>query len=318
VNLFFKNKLVLVTGGTGFVGGHFVERLLELGAHIRIPVHNRPLLINDARIEAVSADLMNQDDCMKVCEGVDSVIHAAGSVSGAGTTGVKNPMEAIGVNLNLSVQILQAAWACNVDRFLLFSSSAAYPEATHPVKEEELWAGSPHPSYFGYGWLRRYLEKMGEFVHANSNTKIALVRPTAIYGERDDFDPVTSHVLSALIRRAVEKENPFKVWGSPDVVRDFLHVKDLIEGALLLLAKHPQCDPVNIGYGQGITIGEVVQIILGKTRLDVEVIYDVSKPMTIPFRAVDITKAKKILEFEPSISIEEGIERTINWYKLNK
>ena len=313
--MFYKGKLILVTGGTGFVGSHFVEELLRQGACVRVPVHLRPLRIREDRVETVEVDLTRQEDCLRVCRGVDYVVHAAGSVSAAGVT-VSNPMTAITANLILTAQMLQAAWTEKVERFLLFSSSTGYPTADYPVKENEFWSGPPHPSYFGYGWMRRYLERMGEFVHSRSETKVAIVRPTAVYGRHDDFDPVTSHVIPALIRRAVAKEDPFVVWGSPDVVRDFLHITDLVRGSLLLLEKHAECDPVNIGYGEAVMIGQVVGLILEATgHRDAKVEFDESKPTTIPFRMADIAKAREVLGFAPMVALEEGLRETVEWYR---
>lgn len=312
--MFYKNKLVLVTGGTGFVGTHIVEQLLKQGAKVRVPIHKRPLILKDKQIETISADLTQLQDCLKVCKGVNYIFHAAGAVAAAAiTTG--NPMSAITTNLILTAQMLQAAWASDVERFLLFSSSTAYPVADYPIKEEEMWNGPTHPSYFGYGWMRRYLERLGEFVASKSKTKVAILRPTAVYGRFDNFDPATSHVIPALIRKAVEKRNPYEVWGSGEEMRDFLHVSDLAYASLLLLEKDPECDPVNIGYGKAVTIKDIVKIILKAAGHEkAEIIFDTSKPTTIPFRMVDTSKAKKILNFKPSISLDVGLKDTVDWY----
>ena len=153
--MFFKNKKVLVTGGTGFVGSHFVEELLRRGAKIRVPIHERSFRIKDESIEKFSVDLNNPKDCIKLCKGVDYVVHAAGAVAAAGVT-VTNPMSAISANLILTVRILEAAWSQGVQRTLIFSSgTTAYPTADYPVKEEEMWSGPPPSVYFGYGWMRR-------------------------------------------------------------------------------------------------------------------------------------------------------------------
>lgn len=313
--MFYDDKLVLVTGGAGFVGSHFVEELLKKGARVRVPIHNRPLRVRHERIETISADLRNQDDCARACRGVDYVIHAAGAVSAAGVT-VAGPMAAITTNLILTAQMLQAAWAEGAARFLLFSSSTGYPDADHPVNEDEFWSGPPHPSYFGYGWMRRYLEKMGEFVHERSATKVAIARPTATYGRYDDFNPATSHVIPALIRRAVARENPYIVWGSAGVVRDFLHVKDLINGSLLLLEKRCDCEPINIGYGEGVTIGHIVDLVLrAADHAKIKPVFDDTKPTTIPFRMADIAKARELLGFAPTVSIADGIRDTVEWYR---
>lgn len=314
---FYKNKLVLVTGGTGFVGSHIVQEFLKHDARIRIPMHNRPLLINDARIETLRADLTRQEDCLAAVRGVDYIFHAAGAVASAAVTsaGPMEAMEAITTNLVLTARILQAVWSTNVDRVLIFSSSTGYPVTGYPIKEEEMWSGPTHPIYFGYGWMRRYLERLGEFVHSKSNIKIAIVRPTAIYGKWDNFDPKTGHVIPALIRRAVEKENPFVVWGTGNEVRDFLHVSDLARACLLMLEKYATCDPINIGYGKGVTIKEVVKIILkAANHENADVKFDTSKPTTIPFRVVDTTKAKNLLGFEPLVSLDKGIKDTVEWF----
>jgi len=291
-----------------------VQELLKRNARVRVPIHNRPLVIEDERIETIQADLTRPEDCLTAVKGVDYVFHAAGAVAAAGVT-AGNVMPAITTNLILTVRMLEAAWSGKVDRFLLFSSSTAYPDADHPIKEEEMWSGPTHSSYFGYGWMRRYLERIGEFVSSKSDMKIALARPTAVYGRWDDFDPVTSHVIPALIRKAVEKQDPYEVWGSGDEVRDFLHITDLARGCLLMLEKYATCDPVNLGYGKAFTIKEIIRIILKAADYEnARVVFNTSQPTTIPFRMVDTTKAKKILGFEPRISLEEGLRDTVEWY----
>lgn len=313
--MFFSGKRILITGGSGFVGTHFVQALLELGARIRVPIHRRPMIVQDPRIELVQADLTRLEDCRAACEGMQYVIHAAGAVAAAGVTAT-NPMAAMTTNLVLTAQTLQAAWDTGVERYLVFGSSTGYPVTTHPVKEEEMWSGPTHPSYFGYGWMRRYLERISEFAASKSRLGIALVRPTAVYGRYDNFDPATSHVIPALIRRAVARENPFEVWGTGNEVRDFLHVADLVRGCLLMLEKHAVCDPVNIGYGKTVTIKDVVGAILKAAGHDkAQVVFDSSKPTAIPVRMVDTSKAKRLLGFEPSISLEQGLADTVRWYR---
>lgn len=311
----YKDKLVLVTGGTGFVGSHFVEELLRQGACVRVPIHVRPLRVEDDRIETVEADLTLQEDCLHACRGVDCVVHAAGAVGAAGVS-PSQLLSGIGDNLALTARVLQAAWATGVDRTLVFSSSTTYPAADHPVKEEEMWSGPTHPSYFGYGWMRRYLEKLAEFVASESDMGIALCRPTAIYGRHDNFDPQTARYIPAVIRRAVELEDPFVVWGTGEDIRDILHVTDLVRGCLSLLEKHAVCDPVNIGSGVGVAVKDVVRLVLRASgRADAKVVFDASKPSTIPIRLVDTSKAKRLLQFEPEVSLEAGIADTVEWYR---
>jgi GDP-L-fucose synthase len=247
--------------------------------------------------------------------GVDLVFHAAGAVSGTGV-GADHAMAGIAKNLNLTAQVLQAAWTTGVQRILVFSSSTVYPASDHPIREDEAAEHAPHPSYLGYGRMRRYFEHLAEFVASRSDVKVALVRPTAVYGPHDDFDPGTSHVVPALVRKAVEKLDPFEVWGTGDGVRDFLHVEDFARGCLLTMERHAACDPVNIGYGSAVTIRRVVDIILeaaGHSGADVR--FDASKPTAIPIRLVDTSKAKRLLGFEPRIPIETGLRDLVRWYQ---
>ena len=316
--MFYKDKRVLVTGGTGFVGTAFVEELVKQGARVRVPVHRRPLIAKSDRIETVTADLTRLEDCLAVCKDMQYVVHAGGAVSAAGVT-VSNPMAVISTNLIVTVQMLQAAWMSGIERFLLLSSATVYPAADRPIKEEEIWNGPTHPSYFAYGWMRRYLERMSEFIVQKSKMQIALIRPTAAYGRWDNFDPATSHVVPALIRKAVDGMSPYEVWGTGDEVRDFVHVTDVARGGLLCLEKYATGDAVNIGYGTSFTVKDVVKIVLKAAGHDtVKVNFDASKPVTIPFRMVDITKAREKLGFAPQVTLEVGLTDTLNWFKENR
>ncbi|MGV8058405.1 MAG: NAD-dependent epimerase/dehydratase family protein [Smithellaceae bacterium] len=313
--MFYRNKKVLVTGGTGFIGSHLVQALLDNGATVRVPVHHRPPIVNDSRIEMMSIDLKNPIDCSSIMNKIDYVFHAAGTVGAAGVKDYQL-MEGITTNLILTANILQAAWVRNVQKIIIFGSSTGYPAYCHPVKEEEMWLDEPHPSYFGYGWMRRYLEKLGEYVSRQSPCKVVLIRPSAVYGPGDNFTDNTSHVIPALIKRAVRGEKPYIVWGKGDEVRDFIHVSDFARACLIAMEKCSHFDPINIGSGKVNTINEIVDLILAASGLeDVPVIFDSTKPVTIPFRMIDTEKARNLLGFEPQISLENGIRDTVAWYK---
>ncbi|WP_298244126.1 NAD(P)-dependent oxidoreductase [uncultured Bradyrhizobium sp.] len=311
--MFFQRRLSLVTGGAGFIGTHLGQALLNAGGRVRLAIHERAPIIADSRVETVHGDLTDPQDCLRAMEGVQLVFHAAGAVSGAGGS-PEDAMAGIVKNLNLTAQVLHAAWAAKVERILIFSSSTVYPATDHPIREDELHEEPPHPSYLGYGRMRRYFEHLAEFVASRSTVKVALVRPTAVYGPHDDFDPSRSHVIPALVRRAVEKADPFEVWGSGNEMRDFLHVEDFARGCLLAIEKHAVCDPVNIGYGSAVSIRQVVETILKAAGHDVRPHFDASRPTTIPVRTVDTSKARRVLGFEPQIPIEAGLSDLVRWY----
>ena len=157
-----------------------------------------------------------------------------------------------------------------------------------------------------------------EHVSKFSSMEIALTRGTAIYGPNDNFNPKTCHVVPALIKRVLDDENPFVVWGTSDVVRDFLYVKDVVKAALLVLEKGESMRPYNVGSGKAITVGEIVDAILKATNKSPEVIWDASKPTTIPFRMVSTERLTNELGFEPTYTFEEGIKETVEWYIKNK
>ena len=157
-----------------------------------------------------------------------------------------------------------------------------------------------------------------EFVSGFSDLKIALGRGTAMYGPHDNFNPKTCHVIPALINRVLSGEDPFVVWGTADVVRDFLYVRDVVDGALLVLEKGESMRPYNLGYGSTINIGQIVDTILKVTGKNPKVEWDNTKPTTIPFRSFNTDRIRNELGFKPKYTFEEGIRETIEWYKNNE
>lgn len=311
---FFKDKKVVVTGGSGFIGTHFLKELVDRGARVRTSTNKSSLQFeSDEVIVYQGIDLLNLDDCLKLTEGADYVIHCAGEV--AHPSSVPTDVQISLKQLNLIGNVLEACAKNGVKRFLDLNSSTGYPDIRRPITEDEYWVDEPYKSYYGYGWMRRYREKLMEHVSKFSGLEIALARCTAIFGPHDNFDLKTCHVVPALIKRVLDDENPFTAWGSPDVVRDFLYVKDVVEGALLILEKGESMKPYNLGYGGGITIGEILNTILKVTNKNPEIVWDNTKPTTIPYRAVSTDRIQNELGFKPKYTFEEGIRETIEYYK---
>ena len=163
----------------------------------------------------------------------------------------ENPISAITTNLILTVRILEASMASKVKKILIFSSGVTgYPYKKKNLTENDFWKGNPPDIYYGYGWMRKYLEIISKFVDNKSQTKVYICRPSAVFGEYDDFNDNTSHVIPALIKRTEKKENPFVVWGTGNEERDFLFVDDLVRGCIKIINSGKNLDPYNIVYGK--------------------------------------------------------------------
>ena len=310
----FKDKKVVVTGGTGFIGTHYIEELLTRGARVITSIHEVPFKMYDDRITWLEdINLENLDDALKLLEGADYVIHSAGKI--CHPSNVANDFQVSLNQIKVITNVLEASYKSGVKGFVDVNSSTGYPDRRYPITEDEYWDDEPYISYYGYGWMRRYREKLMEHTSHLTDMKIGIARGTAIFGPHDNFNLKTCHVIPALIKRVLSGEDPFVVWGSPDVVRDFLYVKDVVKGALLVLEKGESMRPYNLGYGSTITIGEIVDTILKVTGKNPKVEWDNSKPTTIPFRACSTERISKELGFQPQYTFEEGIEETVRWYK---
>lgn len=312
--MFYKGKKVTVTGATGLVGANLVAELLLRGANVRGILHTKPAVIRDSRIEYLQCDLTRMDDCLKAAQGAEIVFNCSANTSGA-VVMKNNPLAHITGNLLLNSQLLEAAYTQKVGRFFFMSSSTTYPDSEEPMKETDAFVGDPYETYFGVGWMKRYIEKLCEFYCRRLNMKIAVLRPTNIFGPYDKFDPATSHVLPALIRRAVEKQDPYEVWGDGTAERDFIYVSDIVNAMLIAVEKVDAFKPVNFATGEFVTIRQCVDLILkhaGHTKA--KVIYDASKPTTIPKRRLDLALSRRTLGYSPQVSFEQGLKKTIDWY----
>ena len=320
---FWKGKKVLVTGGAGFIGSHVVEKLVGLGADVTVldNLQNSSLKnlekVKD-KYEFIKGDCTDPATANKACGGQEVVMNLAARVGGIEYNRT-HQATMLGDNLLIGTVVLEAAKNNNVKRFLVVSSACVYPRnCAVPTPESEGFMDEPEPTNGGYGWAKRMSEKLGVYYAEEFGMNIAIVRPYNAYGPRDHFDPETSHVIPALIKRAIDGEDPIKVWGSGNQTRAFLYVEDLVEGMLLAVEKYPKSDPINLGTNEEISIIDLVKKILEITGINAKIEFDTSKPDGSPRRNSDNTKAEDKLGFLAKTNIDEGLKRTISWYKQNK
>lgn len=314
----FNGKNVLVAGGTGFVGINLIKRMLDLGANVRATIHRKQPVLQDPRIDYVNCDLLAMEDCKKAVADMDYVFMCAANTSGAAVIAA-TPLVHVTPNIIMNAQIMEAAYFAKVKKFIFLSSNAAYPpSADRFVKEEEMFDADPYDIYFGVAWMKRYTEILCRMYSQKLKTPMTslVVRPSNIYGPYDDFEPATSHVMAATIRKVVERQNPLKVWGTGDDIRDLIYIDDFIDALVLAAEKIDTYDPVNVGLGKGYSIKQLLGMLMeieGCQDLNIE--YDPSKPSMIPIRLIDVGKAARELGFSAKIDVREGMTKTIEWYK---
>lgn len=314
---FYSSKRVLVTGGTGFIGGHLVRDLLRQEAFVRVVTHQQKLPPAEG-VELLQADLRTAEGCAAAVRGIDTVFHLAAFGWGIGANTGKNA-ELFTNNVLIHTQMLEAAHRAEIERYLLASSTSVYPAASARQEEDEPWSSEPHPGELTFGWSKRMAEIQARAYAAQYGMKIAIVRPGNPYGPGDTFDLGTSHVIPALICKAVERQNPFLVWGSGKAVRGFVHVKDVARGMLLALEKYVVCDPLNLASDEPTSICELVQTILTLTGYtEAHVVFDPSKPEGSPYKVPSIRKAAEKIGWRPEISLREGLAETIRWFLENR
>ncbi len=312
---FFRDKLVAVTGATGLNGSYIMNALSGTGAKVRAVIHRRPPTeFTKLADEFVTANLMEGEATRSAIKGAEIVIHAGG-VTGGIPFAMADPAALVAPNAIIATQVIDACAKEKVERLCVLSSTTVYPPSDLPVKEDEAWTGEPYEMYYGIGWVKRFTEKLCTFYAENYGLQVAIVRPAGAYGRFDDFDEGTSHVIPAMIARAVSGVNPFVVWGDGGDVRDFVHASDLAQGALLAVEKHANCDAVNIASGVPCTTGQLAKIILEAVGSGAEIKFDPTKPSAMRIRKVDISKAQSLLGYSPRMSLHEGIRDTVAWYR---
>lgn len=316
---FYKNKNVLITGGAGITGHAAIKRMLKEGAHVRATQYtSRKLNIEHKNLEIVQCDLMNHEDCMSVLKDMDICLNFVAYIRGAkGQTDPTNFLNLVRRNLFPSINMFDAAVRSKIDRFGFIGSSTMYPNVSRAVTEDEAFIDSPHPLYTGVGEMKRYCEKVIEYFNGISDTKFAMVRTSAIYGPHDAFNE-NGHAIPQLILKADAGSNPFEVWGDGTQVRDFVYVDDVVDGLLHVIEKNPNAVPYNVATGKGTTITELVKTITKIYGYEPVFNYDTSKPTMIHKRLLNVNKIKDELGWESKHSLEEGLEKTIKWYRENK
>jgi GDP-L-fucose synthase len=316
-----ENARVLVAGGTGFIGMNLIQRLLGSHCTIRATHRTREPVVRNERVEYVKADLTRMEDCKAVTDGMDYVFMCAANTSGAAVM-AQSPLAHVTPNVVMNAQMLEAAYFAKVKQFIFISSSAAYPPTeARPVREDEMFGGDPYEVYYSVGWMKRYAEILCKIYSQKikSPMPVLVVRPSNIYGPFDKFDFKTSHVTTALIRRVVERQNPMEVWGTGNDVRDLIYIDDFLDGLLAAVDKTGDYLAINLASGRGCSVKQILQTILDVDGYkDADVRFDATKPSTIAIRMVDISLAQKLLDFSPKVSLHEGLQRTVSWYRQNK
>jgi GDP-L-fucose synthase len=307
---FWKNKRILVTGGAGFLGTHIVKLLKELDtAEIRIP-------------RSSSHDLREKDVCIEVTKNIDIVIHLAANVGGIGYN-QKNPATLFYDNLLMGVHLMEEARKNRVDKFVAIGTICAYPKFTPvPFKEEDLWNGYPEETNAPYGLAKKMLLVQAQAYRQQYDFNAVYLLPVNLYGPGDNFDPDSSHVIPALIKKFVDAKNnnesEVSVWGTGTPTREFLYVEDAARGVLLATENYNKSDPVNLGASFEISISDLAATVAKVVGFTGQIIFDSSKPDGQPRRKLDVSRAENEFGFTSEISFSDGLAQTVQWYRESK
>lgn len=296
------------------IGIPLVEMLVAQGARVRIASRDDAGRAH-RQAEFVSTDLLSLENCLKVSQGMDYVFNLLG-VKGSPAVTTAKPANFFLPTLLLSLNLMEAARRAGVRGFLYASSIAVYSPA-ELLREDDVWKTFPSENDKFAGWAKRMGELQAEAYQIQYGwDRVGIVRPGNTYGPFDNFDRENAMVIPSLIKRAVEGENPLRVWGDGSAQRDFIHARDVARG-MLRVAESGTTKPVNLSTGAGISIREAVEVILRRLNKKPEVIWDRSRPAGDPVRVMDISRAES-LGFKPEISFEDGIAETVEWYQKNK
>ena len=309
---FWENKKILVTGGAGFLGSNVVKHLIASGAK------RENIIVPRSR----DIDLRVWENCLSITKGIDLIIHLAASVGGIGYN-MNNPGSLFYDNAIMGIQLMEAARQNNVGKFVAVGTICAYPKFTPiPFQEKEIWNGYPEETNAPYGLAKKMMLVQAQAYRQQYGFNAIYLLPVNLYGPGDNFDPNSSHVIPALIKKFIDaKENEsdkVEVWGTGAASREFLYVDDAARAIVLAAEKYDPSEPVNIGAGMEITIHELVDLIAELTEFDGEIVWDTSKPDGQPRRCLDVSVAEREFGFRAVVEFRDGLKKTIEWYIQNR
>ena len=309
---FWSDKRVLVTGGAGFLGSFVVEKLKDRNCkNIFIP---RSKDYNLVEMEAVKRVYKDAEP--------DIVIHLAASVGGIGAN-MENPGKYFYDNIMMGVQLMEQGRLLGIEKLVALATICSYPKFTPvPFKEEDLWNGYPEETNAPYGLAKKMLLVQSQAYRQQYGFSSCCLFPVNLYGPKDNFDPESSHVIPALIKKCIDaianNESRITVWGTGTPSREFLYVEDAAEAIILAAERYDKSDPINIGAGFEITIKDLIELIAKLTEYKGEIVWDTSKPDGQPRRMLDTSKAEGEFGFKAKTSFKEGLVKTIEWYTQSK
>lgn len=304
-----KDKRILITGGRGFLGRFVMKLLKERGCRHLFPIAQEDY------------DLVSFDAVKKAYKDIrpDMVLHLAALVGGIGAN-KENPGKFFYNNLMMGVQMMEMGRQSGIEKFVAIGTVCSYPKLTPaPFKEEDLWNGYPEETNAPYGLAKKMLLVQSQAYRQQYGFNSIFLIPVNLYGPSDNFDPASSHVIPALIKKCFDAQRDAKdeivVWGTGRATREFIFVEDAAEGIALAAEKYNKSEPVNIGAGFEISIKDLALMIVRLTGFKGRIIWDRTKPDGQPRRCLDTRKAEKEFGFRAKTKFEEGLRRTIEWYK---